>query len=116
MYIDGFVAAVPKSNKEAYIKHLEEITPVLKEFGVSRMVDAWQDDVPKGKVTDFFRAVDAKEDEVVVFSWFEWPSKGARDEGMKRMMSDERMKNLEMPFDGKRVIFGGFNTIYSKNF
>lgn len=116
MYIDGFVTPVPKENKEAYLKHLKEAAELIKEFGVTRMVEAWGDDVPEGKVTDFFRAVDAKEGEAVLFSWFEWPSKEVRDQGMQKMMNDERMKNIEMPFDGKRLIFGGFSPIFDEKF
>ena len=78
------------------------------------MVETWQDDVSKGKITDFFKAVEAKEDEAVLFSWFEWPSKEARDAGVKKMMEDERMHHLEMPFDGSRMIFGGFEAIFDE--
>lgn len=116
MYIDGFVAAVPKANKEAYLTHLKEVTPLIKEYGVQRIVETWQDDVSKGEVTDFFSAVQAKDDEAIVFSWFEWPSKEVRDEGIKKMMNDTRMKDIEMPFDGKRIIYGGFSAIFEKNF
>ncbi|MBB64462.1 MAG: RNA signal recognition particle [Waddliaceae bacterium] len=112
MYIDGFVTPVPKVNKEKYIEHLKKAWPFMKEFGVSRMVETWQDDVPRGKKTDFFRAVDANEDEAVLFSWFEWPSKEIRDEGIKKMMADPRMEEFDMPFDGTRMIFGGFEPIF----
>ena len=87
-----------------------DAAPLFKEFGVTRMVECWGDDVPDGKLTDFRRAVQAKEDEVVVFSWFESPSKEVRDAANQKMMSDPRMKSMgeTMPFDGKRMIFGGF--------
>jgi uncharacterized protein YbaA (DUF1428 family) len=75
------------------------------------MVECWGDDVPDGKVTDFRGAVKAQADEVVVFSWIEWPSKAVRDAGMRRMMEDARMQDMQMPFDGKRMIFGGFQPI-----
>lgn len=109
-YVDGFVVAVPAANKEAYRKHAADAAPIFKEFGVSRIVECWGDDVPDGKLTDFRRAVQAGEDEVVVFSWFEYPSKEVRDAAMQKMMSDPRMKAMgeNMPFDGKRMIFGGF--------
>ncbi len=108
-YLDGFVAAVPAANKQAYIDHARKALPLFKEFGATRMVEGWGDDVPDGKVTDFRRAVQAEEGEVVLFSWIEWPSKEIRDAGMKRMMEDPRMAELgDMPFDGKRMIFGGF--------
>ncbi len=110
-YIDGFVAAVPAANKDAYLKHAREALPMFKDLGAIRMVECWGDDVPDGKVTDFRRAVQAKEDEVVIFSWIEWKSKEARNAAMKKMMEDPRMKDMKMPFDAKRMIFGGFEPI-----
>jgi uncharacterized protein YbaA (DUF1428 family) len=110
-YIDGFVIAVPKANKQAYLDHAKKSLPMFKEFGATRMVEAWGDDVPEGKVTDFQRAVKAEPSEQIVFSWIEWPSKDVRDKGMKKMMEDPRMKDMKMPFDGKRMIFGGFAPI-----
>jgi len=109
-YVDGFVVAVPAANQEQYRQHAASAAPLFKEFGVSRMVECWGDDVPDGTLTDFRRAVQAKDDEVVVFSWFEYPSKEVRDAAMQKMMSDPRMKAMgeNMPFDGKRMIFGGF--------
>ena len=113
-YVDGFVAAVPAANKEIYRRHAAEAVPLFKEFGATRVVECWGDDVPDGKVTDFRRAVQATDEEAVVFSWIEWPDKKTRDAAMSRM--DELMKtdprfNPEtnpMPFDGKRMIYGGF--------
>ena len=112
-YIEGFVAAVPAANKEAYRKHAADAVSMFKEFGATRMVEAWGDDVPDGKLTDFKGAVKAKPDEVVVFSWFEYPNKEARDAANKKIMSDPRMKQMgaNMPFDGQRMIFGGFAPI-----
>lgn len=112
-YIEGFVVAVPKANKEIYRKHAATAAELFKEFGVTRMVEAWGDDVPDGKVTDFRRAVQATDDEEVVFSWFEYPDKVTRDAANQKMMSDPRMAAMgrEMPFDGKRMIMGGFSTI-----
>ncbi|HYG44421.1 MAG TPA: DUF1428 family protein [Bordetella sp.] len=109
-YVEGFVVAVPTANKEAYIKHAAAAAPIFKEFGVTRMVECWGDDVPDGKVTDFRGAVKAKDDEEVVFSWFEYPSKEVRDAANQKIMDDPRMKAMgdNMPFDGKRMIFGGF--------
>jgi uncharacterized protein YbaA (DUF1428 family) len=112
-YIDGFVVPVPKGNKEAYRKLAAFAAPIFMEHGATRMVECWGDDVPDGKQTDFRRAVQAKEDEQVVFSWIVWPSKAARDEGNKKVMEDPRMKHApaDMPFDGMRMIFGGFETL-----
>jgi uncharacterized protein YbaA (DUF1428 family) len=112
-YFDGFVAAVPEANKDAYRKHASEAAPIFRELGVQRHVEAWDSDVYEGKVTDFRKAVDAKPDEKVVFAWFEYPDKAARDAANEKIMSDPRMKNMgaEMPFDGKRMIYGGFDAI-----
>jgi uncharacterized protein YbaA (DUF1428 family) len=116
-YVDGFVAAVPAANKEAYRKHAADAVPLFKEFGATRMVEAWGDDVPDGKLTDFKGAVKAKQDEVVVFSWLEYPSKAARDAANAKMMSDPRMKEMgaSMPFDGKRMIHGGFSALVEES-
>jgi uncharacterized protein YbaA (DUF1428 family) len=112
-YIDGFVLAVPTANKQKFIDHANEGDPIFMEYGATRVLECWGDDVPPGKQTDFQRAVQAKEDETVVFSWIEWPDKATRDAGMKKMMEDPRMDPAinPMPFDGKRMIFGGFAPI-----
>jgi uncharacterized protein YbaA (DUF1428 family) len=115
-YVDGFVLAVPKTNKEAYRKMAAEGWKLFQEFGALRHVECWTDDVPDGKLTDFRRAVQAKADEDVVFSWIEYPSKEVRDAANKKMMSDPRMKEWggKMPFDGKRMIYGGFLPIFDE--
>ena len=112
-YVQGFVAAVPAANKEAYRKHAAESAPLFKEYGATRVVEAWGDDVPDGKVTHFKGAVKATKDENVVYSWVEWPSKETRDKAWPKIMEDERMKpdHANMPFDGKRMIYGGFAPI-----
>ena len=112
-YIEGFVLPVPAENKEAFRVHANALLPLFKDCGVSRVVEAWGDDIPDGKVTDFKRAVQAQEGEVVVFSWFEYPSKAARDAANEKMRSDPRMEEMgaSMPFDGKRMIIGGFDAI-----
>ena len=110
-YVDGFVAAVPDGNKDAYLKMATKSAALFKEFGALRVVETWADSVPDGKVTDYKGAVKATEDEKIVYSWIEWPSKQVRDESWKKMMKDERMKDQQMPFDGKRMIYGGFSTI-----
>jgi len=110
-YVDGFVAAVPTANKETYRKHAEGAWPIFKEYGATSMTECWGNDVPEGEVTSFRMAVKQAEDETVVFSWVVWPSKEVRDEGWKKMMDDDRMKMQDMPFDGKRMIYGGFDVI-----
>ena len=107
-YFDGYLVPVPAGNKELYRGQAAKAAAVFKEHGAARVVECWGDDVPDGKVTDFKRAVQAKDDEVVVFSWVEWPSKEARDAGMRKVMEDPRMSMKNMPFDGQRMIFGGF--------
>ncbi|PSM13819.1 MULTISPECIES: DUF1428 domain-containing protein [Stenotrophomonas] len=113
-YIDGFVLAVPTANKEKFLAHARAGNPVFVEFGALRVVECWGDDVPHGKTTDFFGAVKATPDETVVFSWIEWPDKPTRDAGMAKMMEDPRMDPSKnpMPFDGARMIYGGFAPIY----
>ena len=113
-YVDGFVLAVPKANKAAYLEMARKGWPLFKEFGAVRHVECWGDDVPAGKVTDFQGAVKAKDDEVVVFAWLEYPSKEVRDAANKKMMEDPRMSGMEMPFDGARMIFGGFAPIHDE--
>lgn len=115
MYVEGFLLAVPTANKEEYRQHAEKAVPIFKEFGMTRMVECWGDDVPDGKVTDFKRAVKAEPHETVVFSWCEYPDKQTRDAANQKMMSDPRMAGMgEMPFDGKRMIFSGFAPIVEK--
>lgn len=117
-YIDGFVIAVPTANKQKFIAHAKLGDSVFIDLGALRVVECWGDDVPDGKVTDFRKSVAAKDDETIVFSWIEWPDKHTRDTGMKTMMdwmenpdrADPRMNPAKnpMPFDGTRLIFGGF--------
>jgi uncharacterized protein YbaA (DUF1428 family) len=110
-YISGFVVAVPTEKKEAYLKMAAEAAELFKEYGATEIMEAWGENVPDGKVTDFKRAVQATEDETVVFSWVVWPSKETANEADRRMMEDNRMKMEDMPFDGKRMIYGGFEPI-----
>ena len=107
-YVDGFVVPVPTGNKDAYLKMATLGATVFREYGATQVVECWGDDVPDGKVTDFRRAVAAEPGETVVFSWIVWPTKAARDAGMQKAMSDPRFEGTDMPFDGKRMIFGGF--------
>jgi len=112
-YVDGFVAAVPTANKEIYKKHAKAAAVVFKEYGALKLVECWGDDVPEGKLTSFPMAVKCQADETVVFSWILWPSKKVRDEGMAKVMADPRLEpdTNPMPFDGMRMIFGGFDMI-----
>ncbi len=111
-YVDGFIVPVPRDKKEAYREMAERVAPLFREHGATGLVECWGDDLPRGKVTDFFMAVKAGEDENVVFSWIQWPSKAARDAGWEKIMADERMKPQgDMPFDGQRMFWGGFEPI-----
>jgi uncharacterized protein YbaA (DUF1428 family) len=112
-YFEGFIVPVPEANRDAFRKHANELTPALQDVGVRRQVEAWDSDVPEGKVTDFRKAVDAKPDEKVVFAWFEYPDRQARDAANEKMMSEPRMKEMgtNVPFDAKRMILGGFEAI-----
>ncbi|CAN5907746.1 hypothetical protein BH11PSE3_BH11PSE3_16930 [soil metagenome] len=110
-YIDGCLVPVPAANKQAYADMAARMSTLFKEYGATRVVDAWADDVPDGKITDFKGAVKATGDEKVVYSWIEWPSKEARDEGWKKVMADSRMHENKAPFDGQRMIYGGFTPI-----
>ena len=111
-YVDGFVIPVPKVNREAYLKFAERAAAVFKEYGALKVVECWGDDVPEGKTTSFPMAVKSEEDETVVFSWIVWPSRAARDEGSRKVMADPRMQTeATMPFDGKRLVYGGFEVI-----
>lgn len=115
-YVDGFVLAVPTANKEIYKQHAESTAIVFKEYGALKLIECWGDDVPEGEVTSFPLAVKCQTDETVCFSWVVWPSREIRDEGWKKVMADPRMQpeknpKAEMPFDGKRMIYGGFEMI-----
>lgn len=116
-YIDGFVLAVPLANREKFIKHAKLADSMFLEHGALRVLECWGDDVSRGKVTDFYRAVQASDDEAVVFSWIEWPDKATRDTAMANMAglfsTDPRMspEHNPMPFDGVRLIFGGFDPV-----
>lgn len=116
-YIDGFIIACPKANKQKFIDHANDADSMFIEFGATRVLECWADDVPDGTYTDFRKAVQTKDDEDVIFSWIEWPDKATRDAGMAKMMDPENpdprmdMEKNPMPFDGKRMIFGGFTPV-----
>lgn len=120
-YIDGFVIACPQANKQKFIDHANTADSMFIEMGALRVVECWGDDIPEGTTTDFRMAVKAEPDEAVLFSWIEWPDKDARDAAMAKMTEmmndpskvDPRMDPAKnpMPFDGKRLIFGGFTPV-----
>ena len=112
-YVDFFCLPLPKGNEAAYRKQAETFASVMKEHGLQQYCEASADDVPKGKVTDFYRAVDAKENETVVAAYAVWPDKATRDKAWDKAMKDPRieMKPEDLPFDGKRMFWGGFSPI-----
>lgn len=110
-YIEGFVAAVPTANKEAYVRHAREAASYFKSLGATRLVECWGDDVPKGVLTDFYRATQAKDDETPIFSWIEYPDRATRNAANKKMSEETSMAGREMPFDAKRMFWGGFEMV-----
>lgn len=106
-YIDGFVIPVPTARREAYRAHEAKWWPFFQKLGAQSLVVCWGDEVPDGKVTDFKRAVAATDSETVVFCWMTWPDKATRDAAYASMMGQE-MDASDMPFDGRRMIYGGF--------
>ena len=117
MYVSGFVAPVPEGNKEAYRRMSEDMAAVFRDAGATEVMEAWEEDIEDGKQTDFRRAVALEQGEKVVFSWVIWPDKATADASHDKMMSDPRMKDMDMnamPFDGKRMIYGGFEPLVSK--
>ena len=113
-YIDGYLVAVPAANKQRYLDMAKAVDGMFIDYGATRIVECWSDDVPHGKLTDFYMAVQAKEDEALVFAWIEWPDKATRDKGWDDLMKDERMKMgpQDNPMVGARMIYGGFDTIF----
>ena len=109
-YVDGFILAVPKAKLEAYKALAGRAGKLWMEYGALSYVECVADDVPYGELTSFPRAVQATDDEVVVFSWITYPDRATRDAINAKVMADERMKGQDMPFDGKRMIFGGFES------
>ena len=114
-YVDGFLAAVPKENKKAYVDLSAWAAKKFRAWGALDYVECWGDDIPDGEVTSFAMAVQAKEDEVVVFSWIVWPDKAARDAARDKMINDPEMGEMAIPFDMKRLIYGGFSPVFEMN-
>ena len=111
-YIQGFVIPVPIAKKDAYRAEAARAAPIFQEYGALRVVEAWGDDIRDGKVTDFKTAVRATPDENVVFSWIVWPDKATCQAAEHKIMADGRLNFTDMPFDGKRMIFGGFAPLF----
>lgn len=111
-YIDGFL--MPAADRQAYVAMAARAEAVFRDHGATRVVEGWGDDVPSGSVTSFPQALHLQDGETVVFSWVEWPSKATRDAGMAKVMDDPRMQMAPdtMPFDGKRMIYGGFVPLF----
>ena len=110
-YIDGVLYAVPTAKRQEFLEKSEQMAKLFKEYGALQVVDGWGVDVPDGKVTSMPMAVKCQEDETVCIGWITWPSRETRNEAWDKIMQDERMQKLDMPFDGKRMIFGGFDMI-----
>lgn len=112
-YIQGFLIPVPKANKAAYLEMAEKSGRIFLDYGATRIMESWADDVPGGDVTDFKRAVKAEAGEAVVFAWIEWPDKATCDAAAERMASDPRWEGpADLPFDGMRMIWAGFEPIF----
>ncbi|NNE53339.1 MAG: DUF1428 domain-containing protein [Sulfitobacter sp.] len=111
VYVHGMVAAVPNANKDAFIALAQRMAPVFRKHGALDVADCWGDAVPDGEVTSFPMAVKCGPDETVAFSWITWPDKETAETGMQAAMEDPDMGEVEMPFDGKRLIFGSFQRI-----
>ncbi|KZZ24235.1 RNA signal recognition particle [Sulfitobacter sp. HI0082] len=111
-YIAGFLTPVPDENREAYIESARKAWPLFRDYGALSTTECWGDDIPDGTQTDFKRAVALKDGESVCFSWIVWPDKESHDRCGASMETDPRWQELSMPFDGKRMIWGGFNTVF----
>ena len=111
-FVDGFLLAVPDANKERYRKLAADAALAFKRHGATEVVECWGDDVPEGKLTSMPMAVKLEAGESVVFAWIVWPSRAVRDAGMKAIIDDPSLHE-DMPFDGKRMIFGGFRVLVS---
>ena len=116
IYITAFAAAVPTEKKDDYVAHINETIGIFKEHGAARCIECWGSEVPAGQVTSFPMAVKCEPEETVVIGFIEWPSKAIHDEGMPRVMGamEQGMKAgtlREPPFDGRRMIFGGFDVV-----
>ena len=112
-YVSGFLVPVEAGRKDEYVASAEAAWPLFRDYGALEHMECWGDNVPAGAQTDFRRAVDLRDGEVVVFSWILWPDKATSDACEAAMQTDERFQTLAMPFDGKRMVFGGFETVFA---
>ncbi len=110
-YVDGVVCAVPTANKADYLAHAEAAAIVFKRYGAISLLECWGDDVPEGEINSLHTAVQRKPDETVVMSFITWPSKEVRDTAWAKLQEDPDMQEMTMPFDGSRMIFGGFEPL-----
>ena len=111
-YVDGFLCAVPTANKDAYRQHAVDAAVFFKRHGALSVVEGWGDDVPEGELNSMHTAVMRNDDETVVFSWIIWPDKATRDAAMPKVFEEMEAAGFrDMPLDGKRMIFGGFETL-----
>jgi uncharacterized protein YbaA (DUF1428 family) len=121
MYVNGFIVPVPADRQDAYREVAEKFWPIARDYGCTGHVEAWEADVKDGQHTDFRKAVALEPGEKVVFSWMTWPDRATADAAHEKMMADERMQTQfgapdgsDMPFDGKRMVIGGFDVIVNK--
>lgn len=117
-YVDGFVIPVPKGKKDEYEKIAKLSAEIFHDYGAIETYESWDDDVKKGKITDFYRSVDAKDDEAIVFALIIWPSKEVRDNALAKATQDHRFKEFDPSgvIDASRMILGGFKTfLHHKN-
>lgn len=113
-YYTSSMLAVPTANKQQYLSHASAAWAVFQRYGALRMVEGWGVDISRGKVTDLYQAVQAQDGETVVFSWIEWQDKPAADAAWQKMQADAAMNSLPaMPFDGSRMIYGGFEPVFT---
>ena len=111
-YVSGFLTPVKAEDKARYIQSAEVAWPLFKKYGALEQVETWGEDIPPGKVTGFDLAVKLEEGEVVVFSWIKWPDKATAEACFGTMETDPGWKDMDMPFDGKRMMWGGFEPIF----
>jgi uncharacterized protein YbaA (DUF1428 family) len=114
-YVNGFVTPVPSDGRDAYVAAARQAWPLFAEYGAIQMTEAWGEHVPTGTHTDFARAVALRDGETAVLSWVIWPDRATADRCEAAMHDDARFQSLPMPFDGSRMIFGGFGVIFQAN-